>query len=88
MSLWDEYMTWAKTTCSIGRFHDNTHRRQVQLAEGKSAGQGDISIGFMGPHSKKEKIYEGYKVELYRRKMKTSSWRLLEPSKRQLERLT
>jgi len=58
------------------------------LAEGKSAGQGDISIGFMGPHSKKEKICEGYKVELYKKKMKTSSWRLLEPSKRQLERLT
>jgi len=27
---------------------------------------------------------EGYKKELYKRKMKISSWRLLEPSKRKL----
>ena len=41
-----------------------------------------------GTSQQKEKICEGYKVELYKKKMKTSSWRLLEPSKRQLERLT
>jgi len=30
------------------KYRTDTHRRQVQLAEGTSAGQGDISIGYDG----------------------------------------
>jgi len=35
--------------------------------------------------SQHERYVEGYKKELYKKKMKISSWRLLEPSKWKLE---
>jgi len=50
--------------------------------------RGDFDRIYGSSQRKGEDMQEGYKVEIYKRKMKTSSWRLLDPSKRQLERLT
>ena len=50
--------------------------------------RGDFDRIYGSSQRKGEDMQEGYKVEIDKKKMKTSSWRLLEPSKRQLERLT
>jgi hypothetical protein len=50
--------------------------------------RGDFDRIYGSSQQTGEDMQEGYKVEIYKRKMKISSWRLLDPSKRQLERLT
>jgi hypothetical protein len=72
----------------MGRFHDNTQTPGA-VGRGKiGMTRGDFDRIYGSSQQKGEDMQEGYKVELYKKKMKISSWRLLEPSKRQLERLT